>query len=206
MMLADNTPLVLGPVRSLAMHKKVYSRLKGEPNWIAKMYLFFVAQQMYNFISDLRFNKSALSNCSFVKTFCCKRCYWNTGMCFLCLQRFFSINLWEALQVYQGNHQGVLEETLLERLRSFGEIADGSYFGHGWIQVGDSSFKNNPPILLQGNKQANLFKSIFVSSKSWTFSPSHCIVGVPMQSGASSRISATSGPWWSKPLICNKLS
>ena len=53
------------------------------------MYLFFVALQIYNVIADLHFNKSVLSNVSFVKTFCCWRCYWNTGMCFLCHQWFF---------------------------------------------------------------------------------------------------------------------
>ena len=181
-------------------------RLQGEPDSIAKMYPFFVAQQIYNVISDLRFNKSALSNCSFVRTFCCERCYWNTVMCFLCLQRFFSINLWEALQVYQGNHQGVLEETLLERLRSFGGLLMAPILG-SVISSCRFVFQEQPPNFVARKQAGQSFQNNFCwSSKSWTFSPLDCIVGVPMESGASSRILATSGPWWSKRLICNKLS
>lgn len=77
---------------------------------------------MYNVIADLRFNKSALSNCSFVKAFLLRKVLLKYRDVFSLPSVICSINLWEALQVYQGNHQGVLEETLLERLRSFGGL------------------------------------------------------------------------------------
>ena len=129
------------------------------------MYLFFCCNyKFYNVIADLRFNKSALSNCSFVKTFFVAK-----GATEIPLPSvLFSINLWEALQVYQGNHQGVLEETLLERLRSFGEIADGSYFGLRDFKL-EILLSRTTLILLQGKQTDQTVQLDFWSSKTGLF-------------------------------------